>query len=796
MSPATAAADGPPPVIVDDRPTRIRSSVDGLRLVGLIVALLLLTAFGTLAKNTSRGANDDLARVVSALPRLLVDGFSLIGGVGALAVPIAVIARQIIRGQSRRLVESLLSGVLAIVIVAGLSLAVDSAKDSALYHALTLARPSGSTPPLDPYLAAWMALGTVAGIAADRLWRNLVAVAMTVYALSVFIAAQASLFSLVASVVLGYTIGVVVRYVAGSVNERPDGARIAAVLADRGFPLARLERTTRIRVDHRVYLATTRDDRDLYVDVLDRDEIASGWFYRIYRNIRVQPEVARGPDLSIERAAERRSLLAFAGEAAGAALPRFLAGVPCGPDTIVLAYARRTGTPLADLDAPPTDAQLRDLWTSVDRLHHARISHPRLTARRIRVDNGGRVVLPILEDGNAFASDLRINLDRAQLLVTSAQLVGAGPAVRIARDTIGDEGLASTLPVLQPIALSRETRRALKREASLLDDVRAEIQGQTSMPLPELSRLERIRPRTVITLVALIVAGYLLIGQLGSIDLATVLRNAKWQWVPLLLVASAATYPAAAISLIGYVRERLSFFRTVLAQLAASFTSFVMPPAVGGVAVNVRFLQKSGLSTPAAATSVGVSQVLNAISHIVLLIVFAAATGTSAGHRLPIPGWVFIALGGLAALALLALALPVARRWLLAKVLPPVREALPRLLDLVSSPVKLAEAIGGTLLLNAAYILALWCAVRAFNGTVDFVAVAVVYLAGGAIGSMAPTPGGLGAVEAALSTGLAAAGMPGAAAVSAVLLYRIGTFWLPVPVGWLAVHWLQRHDAL
>ena len=75
-------------------------------------------------------------------------------------------------------------------------------------------------------------------------------------------------------------------------------------------------------------------------------------------------------------------------------------------------------------------------------------------------------------------------------------------------------------------------------------------------------------------------------------------------------------------------------------------------------------------------------------------------------------------------------------------------------------------------------------------------AVAVIYLAGGAVGNAAPTPGGLGAVEAAISTGLAAAGMPGASAVSAVLLFRLATFWIPVPLGWLAYAWMQRRNWL
>jgi glycosyltransferase 2 family protein len=64
------------------------------------------------------------------------------------------------------------------------------------------------------------------------------------------------------------------------------------------------------------------------------------------------------------------------------------------------------------------------------------------------------------------------------------------------------------------------------------------------------------------------------------------------------------------------------------------------------------------------------------------------------------------------------------------------------------------------------------------------------------VGSAAPTPGGLGAVEIALSTGLAAVGVPSTAAVSGVLLFRLATFWLPVPLGGLALRRLRRRQVV
>jgi len=488
------------------------------------------------------------------------------------------------------------------------------------------------------------------------------------------------------------------------------------VLARRGMPLTRLERVRHNSPAYRSYLATRTTGERLTLHVLDRDLIGSGALHALYRVIRIRSEVAPPPALSLERVAERRSLLALAAVAADVPVPRLVAGVPCGRDTIVLAYQAVSGTVLR----VPTEGQLDELWSSVSRLHQRLITHRGLAVGAILVDPHGHVLLPIPTDGAVFATQLRISLERAQLLATCAQLVGAERAVRSARTVLSQEQLAAALAVLQPVALPRQTRLAIKADPGMLEALREEIQGQANQDIPELTRVERVRPRTIISVAAVIVAGYLIAGQFGSVNLNSVFATARWQWIPLVLLASGATYPSAALSLIGYVRERLPFPRTVLVQVAAEFAGFVTPPAVGGIAINIQFLRKAKLTTTAAATSVGTSQVVNAASHAVLLAAFAAATGTSSRSDLPIPGWMFAVLGTAVTLLLLALAIPSARRALAAKVLPPVREALPRLLNLLTDPVKLAEALLGSLFLNLSNIAALWFAVLAFHGTVGF----------------------------------------------------------------------------
>jgi uncharacterized protein (TIRG00374 family) len=129
-------------------------------------------------------------------------------------------------------------------------------------------------------------------------------------------------------------------------------------------------------------------------------------------------------------------------------------------------------------------------------------------------------------------------------------------------------------------------------------------------------------------------------------------------------------------------------------------------------------------------------------------------------------------------------------------VAPLLGQVIPRLLEVVQQPRKLAEGIGGGLLLSLCYILCLAACVQAFHSSAAFASIAVVYLTGSALGSIIPTPGGIGTVEAALTAGLVAAGLHGTQAASAVLLFRLLTFWLPVPFGYAALSYLESKDAI
>ncbi len=559
-----------------------------------------------------------------------------------------------------------------------------------------------------------------------------------------------------------------------------------------------IRRIVDTRSENRRYAAHRRDGRLLDVTVFDRDQQAADALYRIYRRLRVTSQVSRSAPLTVSRAVERRTLMAYAVEDAGVPTPRLQAAVRVGPEAAVIATSHHDGMTLAQLPGELADEQLGRVWDAVLKLHARRVTHRALTADHVLLTGEGHGEVMLLDpgDGDVAASDLQLRLDLAQLTATIALLVGPERSARLAVRKLGQAEVARLVPLLQPVVLHRSTRAALRRHKEVLPALRKRFMGAAPAAAPE--QLERVRLRSVITLVASIFAAYIVIGQLNRVSFGRVLQESDWNWVLIGVALSVVTYVGATWSLSGFVLERLSFIRTFLAQLAGTFVTLVTPAAVGGVALNLRYLNKAKVAAADAAASVGVSQVFAFALHITLLIIFATITGASTSRTsFHPPAWAYIALGVLGAAILVVLAFPAGRRLVRSRVAPALGQVIPRLLDVAQRPGKLAEGIGGALLLTFAYILCLDASVRAVGSHAQFFPLAVVYLTGSALGSLVPTPGGIGAVELALSGGLSTiAHVPLAYATSAVLLFRLLTFWLPIPIGWVAMNYLQRKDAL
>jgi undecaprenyl-diphosphatase len=353
------------------------------------------------------------------------------------------------------------------------------------------------------------------------------------------------------------------------------------------------------------------------------------------------------------------------------------------------------------------------------------------------------------------------------------------------------------VPLLQPLALSAATRHAIAREDGLLAQTRSAATAASGLTEQPLARLQRVRPRTLLAITALAGAFYFVLPQLADVGSSWhALQSAHWAWLPVIIASSALTYLASAAALIGAVPGRVPFWPTTLTQAASSFVNRVSPANVGGMALNARFLQKSGVSPGAGVAAVGVNALMGAVAHLILLVIFFALAGHELTHafKLPPASKLLLILAVVAALAGIVLATRRGRRFAKTRLLPGLRSAAASLRAVAVSPVKLTLLVGGSALITLAYIGGLVASVQAFGGHAGITEIGAVYLGAAVIAAASPTPGGLGAIEAALVAGLTGIGVAPGPAVSAVLTYRLATYWLPVIPGWAAWRLLQRRD--
>src|SRR5439155_25956106 len=139
-------------------------------------------------------------------------------------------------------------------------------------------------------------------------------------------------------------------------------------------------------------------------------------------------------------------------------------------------------------------------------------------------------------------------------------MIGAGRAVGSAAAVIGPDGVAAAVPLLQPLALSAGTRRAITRHDGLLTRTRTAAAAASGREDQDLARIQRVRPRTLLAIAAAAGAFYYLLPQLAQVPSSWhAILSADWACLPLFIVLSALTYLASDFALMCAVLLRFRF---------------------------------------------------------------------------------------------------------------------------------------------------------------------------------------------------------------------------------------------
>lgn len=289
--------------------------------------------------------------------------------------------------------------------------------------------------------------------------------------------------------------------------------------------------------------------------------------------------------------------------------------------------------------------------------------------------------------------------------------------------------------------------------------------------------------RQFIWFAVLVIAIYAVIPQFGSFRQSFgLLCHADGTWALRAALAVAVTFGLAALTYCLVALRPLKYPRTLLVQVGSMFADRLLPAGIGGIGANYAYLRHSRHSPAQAASVVTINGLLGLSGHILLsVVVLAVSPGQFAAvdwrWHPSFKAWQYL---GLLLMATVGL-------WLFRRYLPRVRQSLRLLLKELTGyrrrPGRLLAGLSSSLGLTFANVLALYCCAQALGGAVTLLTALVVFSIGLTLGTLTPTPGGLGGIEAGLVAGLVAVSVPLSEALAIVLLYRLISYWLSMLAG-------------
>lgn len=827
----------PRPAYIADRIFTIqRRREDVVDIVISILAILIIWTIGTVASATTRGVTMDVLQF-QLIRQILILPVNLVEGLIILITPIMVIISLALRKRLHTIIQVIVTSVVAavggwiIAILTGLLptyLTIPLSVDRLI---ATQGHRSGFVIAINLVLVTLCAMFTSAGEAQSMRAIRWGWIGVWVILILGVLRSSMTLPVAFISVFLGRAFGSGSRWIMGYDDQRAKGVTLVEALLGIGITPSRIVRTDldttieplstwavaenargrltqvpadlgdigititrRPDPDHNRHYQVWSDTGLTYeLIVMDPGQELTGTLLEMWNNLRLRG-ISRWVSPSLKAQAERSSFTTLQALRAGVFTQEPIAIASANDSIIMVLSALPPTTPLTELGERASDEVLDRAWEQLRYAHTRGISHRALTPEAVVVDASSDVWLLDWDSGEVATTELNQSIDIAQMLVLTALAVGPQRALEAGRRCVGDETLIACAPVIQKPVLPASVNQMLRR-SDLLSDLRAALVGDSEAESAPTADLQRFRPRTILTIAVAFIAVFIVVSSLNFNDLVSTVKSANPWWMAASAALACLIWVGSAVPLMALSPEKLRFGDTLIAQVAASIITVVAPAGVGPAALNLRYLRKRRVPTAAAVTTVTLMQISQALITIILLLLVMVSAGSSLSVSLPygtilaVVAVVMLAVG-------VIMAVPKVRRWIWAKIEPTWQQVYPRLLWIIGQPRRLAAVVAGNLLMNIGYVGAFWTAMVAMGGSLNFSTVAITYLTANAAGSFIPSPGGIGTVETALTSGLTVAGVSSSVAIATALLYRLVTFYGRIPFGWLAMKYMEKKDLI
>ncbi len=776
----------------DTRERWYRHPSDVARLVFALSVLGVLLLLAQLRGAEVASLTVDLLAVVDGLPSALTDGLV---GLVQLVATIGPLVGIILLLRRRRFQLLALMALAALIAAVAMVLLSDVVEESVPLAELGFDGVNswfvGSQYPSATYLAVLTVWLVTASPWMSRSWRRtgwVLVVSMMVA--RVLTSTEVPVRNLVLLAV-GAAAGSAALVMFGAPRRRVNVDSVRTSLERAGIEIDRVEP---LRDRHRLptFEVATRGGLRLFVKVIGRDQRDSDLLLRVGRSLTVKGVGGAVPAGSPRRAIDHEALaLGLFGSLA--TTPRAIAVLGTPDEAAVLATTFAPGVRLADCPAP-SDAAVHDLWSQVARLQRRRLAHGALNSSNVIIDDD-RATLVDLARADLDADDDALGADVAELLASLTLLIGADRAVDAAVAALPTDVVARAVPMLQTAVFTGDTRVGYKADKELLDSLRDAAAAAAGIEKVTLAPVRRVTVGGVVSLVgSLVLLAYVVNLAANWDQVWDAFTTADlWYVIPIVLMMI-STYFSGAMSLIGAVTIDLIYTRTVAVMFGQSYLNRFTPANAGGMAMRVRYLQLNGLDTAVSASAIALTSAASGVAQVVTIVVFLIWGGASdklSDFEFPDTGTIVVAILVLGLIATLVLI----TRWGKTVIRPWAAAAASKIKvmigELLQRPVKLAQLFGGALLGKLANIVAFWASMAAFDVAISFPKAGAMYIIATTIGSAVPTPGGVGAVEAALTAALIAYGVDNATAAAIVLFFRMLTFWLPTLPGYGFLRYTQ-----
>jgi uncharacterized membrane protein YbhN (UPF0104 family)/tRNA A-37 threonylcarbamoyl transferase component Bud32 len=602
------------------------------------------------------------------------------------------------------------------------------------------------------------------------------------------------------AVALGLGAGALVRLVFGSAAGVPPSAEVRESLREVGVELTDLRPLARQEIGSAAYAGHDRDRHPVRVRVLGRDAQDTQRFARRWRLLAYRDPRRSAPVGRLEQV-EHEAFATLMAAQAGVRVPEVVIAT-LGPDGDAGLVIRQVDVDPLELSSAEEirNETLVELWRQVANMHAAGISHGRLNASRVIIDDDGQPVITGFAAATLGAPQAALDIDAAELLVSSTVLVGPDRALSAAVKGAGVDTVEGSLPYLQRAALTPHTRDLARAQEVALEELRKSAALAAGTVPVEIVAMRRIRPRDLLLTAAVAFSAYLLIGQLADVGFRTIaddLRHAQPAWLLAGLVVTTLGFIPEAIALRGTVATPLPLLPCVVFKSALKFVNLTVPGTAGTVAATVRFVQRMGGSATEAVTSGAVDDVAEKLVQLLLvalMLPFVQDGLDNVDVHIGTPD------GRLVAAIVAAIGVSGLVIWLVPavhkRVVPPLRDGLAELHIVLRDRRKRLELFGGNAVGELMFALSLGAVCHAYGVGLSIAELLVINVGASVLAGLIPVPGGVGAAEATLTAALVAFGVDESTAFAIAITQRLCTHYLPPIWGYFSLRWLGKQGFL